>query len=144
MSKVANGTYSAVVVPVTVDGVEKYAQLGLSKRKGTKQILMMLKLTSGEFKGVALPWFGYFSEDSAERTVQALRLCGFTGQDIFDVETQKMTEQVQVTVENETFEGKTQSRIAWINDPDYVPEIETKPLGKTDRDALKAALKGLL
>lgn len=145
MSKVATGEYLGTPRAVDTDEGRRYAQLGASKRKGTTQVVVMFEITSaGPHKGAILPWFGYFTKDAAERTVSALRLIGFSGQDILDVENQSLEGLVSLTVENEPFEGKTQSRVAWVNDPNYVPQIKMPPLTDKVKTSLKASLKGLL
>lgn len=136
MPNVKEGNYTARAVPQKTEDGPKYAQLGLSKNSGTKQVLMMFQIESGPFKGETLPWFGYFTKDAAKRTVESLRLCGLKGQDIFAVESQRLDNKVSITVEVGEYEGKTRSRVAWVNDPNYVMQIDLQPMVDDSRTDL--------
>jgi hypothetical protein len=145
MERVPDGQYRGKPIAAETEEGLRFAQLGLSARKGTKQILVMFEITEkGPYKGAVLPWFGYFTKDSKERTVDVLRLCGFEGQNILDVETQKLSGDVVLSVENSEYDGKTQSRVAWVNDPNYVPGIKLAKLAESDKAELRDALKGVL
>src|SRR5262245_33978927 len=122
--RVPNGYYPARAVRVELeDGSKPFVQLGLSKRSGAKQALVMLRIDSGDHKGICLPLFGYFTEDSRERTIQSLRLMGWKGKSFATINDGELTELVSVTVETEQYEGKTRTRISWVNDPSG-PKIE--------------------
>lgn len=111
---VESGFYLAVPTPVTLDTGKTYVQLGLSGKSGTKQALVMMKLKD---HNVTLPWYGYFTPDAIERTVESLRLLGFKGKSFEEMIEAELTSEVSVTVETDKFKGKVRSRVAWINDP---------------------------
>jgi hypothetical protein len=145
MERVPDGQYKGRPKAIENDaGGTSYAQLGLSKNSGTKQVVIMFEITKGPCKGEVLPWFGYFTMDSKARTVESLRLCGFTGQNILDVETQKLDGEVVLVVENQEYDGKIRSRVAWVNDPDYVPQVNPQKMGDGDKSALLDDLKDVL
>lgn len=113
--RVPDGYYRAKPVQVTTDeGEVTYAQLGVTARKRTPQVLIMLQIEGGEFNGARLPWFGYFSDDAKKRTVESLKMLGFAGKSIRDLPAAELTNSVPVTVGNNEFEGKTMSRVDWI------------------------------
>lgn len=66
-----------------------------------------------EFKtehGMVL-WIGFLSDKAAARTFEALALCGYDGSD----ESTVKKNFVSLDVETETYEGKPQSRVRWVN-----------------------------
>jgi len=115
MSNVPRGFYTAVAVPIEIDGLETWAQFGASKNKGTKQVVLNMEIVEGDYAGSRLAWFGYFTQDSADRTIEALRLVGFKGDDLATLPTQKLGQRVSIVVEEEEYDGKVRSKIAWIN-----------------------------
>ena len=141
MARIPDGNYPAIPCKI---GESPVAQLGVSKAKKSPQVLIWFQVTDGPYKGSRVPWFGYFSKDSAERTIGALRLCGFSGQDIYDIENQKLDGSVLVTVENASYQGKSNCRVAWVNDPSYTGEIEIEGLDAKATKTLDSVLKGLL
>lgn len=116
MDLVPAGYYRAVAVPVSVDGRELSVQFGRSKLKGTPQVAVLFAiLDDGPHKGRRLTWMGYFTEDAVDRTVDALRYCGFKGDELAALPTQKLDQEVSITVEHEEYDGKTRAKIAWVN-----------------------------
>jgi hypothetical protein len=112
------GQYRAVAVPASVDGQKMWAQFGRSKEKLTPQVAVFFAiLDDGPYRGRRLLWMGYFTENSTDRTIEALRLCGFKGDDLAALPNQDLDLEVSVTVENEEYEGKTRAKIAWVNAP---------------------------
>jgi len=111
------GFYRAVAVPVTIDGHPVWGQLGRSKNKGTEQVAMYFAiLDDGPYKGRRLLWVGFFTETSADRTIESLRFCGFRGDDLATVITGPLDQEVSITVEVEEYEGKKRSKVAWVNE----------------------------
>lgn len=94
MSELQAGTYKAVAVPVDVDGMSTYAQFGMTKggngKAPTKQVAVQFELLEGPAAGARLTWFGYFTEKTWQRTVEALRYCGFKGDDLMDASAQQL------------------------------------------------------
>lgn len=119
MSSVQAGTYKAVATPVEVNGRTIYAQFGLTKggegKEPKKQVAVQFEILEGPAMGNKLTWFGYFTEKTWQNTVKALRCCGFKGDDLSQIETQTLDQEVSIVVEPNTWEGKTTMRIAWVN-----------------------------
>jgi hypothetical protein len=70
-------------------------------------------LTEGaEFK--SLNWYGYFTEDALERTVESMRHCGWTGVDVADLSGLD-TNEVDLVVDEEEYQGKLQTKVKWVN-----------------------------
>jgi hypothetical protein len=55
--------------------------LGTSRNKGTPFVGVRFIVTDGPNKGDAVRWEGYFTTDTAERTLESLQHCGWTGDD---------------------------------------------------------------
>ena len=138
-ARVPDGIYTAKPVPVELEtGEETFCQLGLAKKKGTKQVLVIFEIQDGPFKGNQLPWFGYLTEDSAKRTIDSLKTVGWDGLSFADLPAAILDGVTQVTVENQTFEGKMRSRVAWVGNsggPRIVldKQLDSKGLGSLDK-----------
>ena len=98
--------------------------LGASKNKGTPFIEFYLKILEGPNQGGLVRWTGYFTDNTQERTIQALQICGWEGDDLSDFTDGGLhglgKNEVSVVVELEEYEndqGETRvsPRVAWIN-----------------------------
>ncbi len=113
---IQNGTYRARVQGECV--------LGTSKNKGTPFLEFYLTILSGENNGGRVRWTGYFTENTSERSIQALQTCGWKGDDLGEFSDGSLhgldTNEVSIVVqleefENENGEKRTSPRVAWIN-----------------------------
>src|SRR6266403_2415299 len=88
--------------------------------KGNDQIAVELEIIEGDEKGRRLTWYGYFTDKTEERTIESLRILGWTGDNLADVKDLDANE-VEIVVEPEEYTnpttGKTttRSRVKWIN-----------------------------
>lgn len=115
---IAAGTYKARVTGQCV--------LGNSKNKGTPFIEFYLKVLAGEHEGALVRWTGYFTENTNERTIQSMQLCGWQGEELGEFADGELhgldSNEVDIVVEIETYqndqgEDKQAPRVAWINRP---------------------------
>jgi hypothetical protein len=90
-------------------GVE--AALGFAGT-GKEQIAVLLEVSDGEKKGETITWYGYFTEQTVDRTIESLETLGWTGDDISKLDGVNRNE-VQIVVEEE--EGRAHPRVKWIN-----------------------------
>jgi len=134
------GFYNAVAVPTDVDGAQLWAQFGETKN-GTKQVVLHFEILDGAHAGKRLPWFGFFTANSADRTIESLRACGFKGDDLALAQDQEMSLRVSVTVEHSTWEGKTRAKIAWVNRPGGGGVKLEKPMDANALRMFSASLK---
>jgi hypothetical protein len=111
---VSPGYYSAVAVPLVTENGQVWAQFGRAKN-GTEQVLVTYEILSGEFAGQRLPWFGYFTKNTYERTIESLRYSGLRGDDISKAVDGPMEQEVTIQVEHNEWEGKVHSRVAFVN-----------------------------
>lgn len=68
-------------------------------------------------EGAELPnitWYGYFTEETMARTVESLRICGWKGDDLSVLDGLDANE-VDLVIDEEVYEGKTQTKVKWIN-----------------------------
>jgi hypothetical protein len=111
------GYYAAVGVPVQTDEGQVWAQFGRSQNKGTPQVFVAFALLDGPHAGRRLGWFGYFTEGSADRTIESLRLCGLKGDDLANAIKGPLDQEVQLVLEHEEYEGKKRVKVSWVNAP---------------------------
>src|SRR5690606_28336352 len=98
---IAKGTYTAKAIEW---------KLGVTSR-GTEQIAVLFQLESGE----QITWYGYFTEKTTERTLDALEYMGWDGVDITDPVGLDRND-VRLVIDHETGEdGKTYARVKWVN-----------------------------
>jgi hypothetical protein len=83
---------------------------------GKEQVYVDFELISGEAKGQHLGWYGYFTENTAERTLESLEYCGWDGNSIRELRGLGSKE-VELVVEYERNEqdGKEYLRVRWVN-----------------------------
>lgn len=106
--KINDGIYKAVASNGT-------AQFGMTS-KGTEQVLVNAEIIDGECAGRTVPWFGFFSEKTIDRTIESLRYFGWKGNDLANIGV--LDQVVEIVVENETNnEGKVYPRVRWVNRP---------------------------
>lgn len=104
---IPNGTYRARAVDIQFAFADT----------GTEQVAVTFELLDdGEHKGAKITWYGFFTDSAQTRTVEGLRTCGcaFEGGDITDTRGFDKNE-VDIVVQIESFQGKTQSRVRWVN-----------------------------
>lgn len=109
------GYYRAVAVPIDTDDGLSYVQFGESKEKRTPQVCINFEILDGPELGRRIAWLGYFTDKTTERTVQALRYCGFRGDDLAALVTQQIDHEVQIVVQHEEYNGKVRAKVQWVN-----------------------------
>lgn len=60
-------------------------------------------------------WYGNFTDATQDRTIESLRVCGWTGDDLTDVQ---VSADVSLVIETEEYEGKARQKIQWVNRPE--------------------------
>jgi hypothetical protein len=105
MSRITPGTYTAIA---------RSWELGLSSKNKTEQIAVQFELLDGSHAGHFITWFGYFTEAARDRTFENLRICGWVGDDILTL-TGMGSCKVSLVIEDEHYNGKTNSRVRWVN-----------------------------
>lgn len=120
----------------------EWSQVTEHAKTGTEEIRVLFQVTDeGEFNGHHITWRGYFSEQTAERTIESLRYLGWSGDDVTNIQGLDANE-VQIVVEHEEYQGKTQVKIAWVNRLASV--YVGQPMSDAKKMAFKDRMKGLV
>ncbi len=113
---ITNGTYRMKATGECV--------LGFSKKKETPFLEFYLAIIGGDNHGGRVKWTGYFTENTNERSIQSLQLCGWQGEDIGEFADGKLhgldANEVEGVVELETYtndngDERTSPKVQWIN-----------------------------
>jgi len=137
------GTHAAVVVPMHTDFGELACQFGKAGT-GTQQVLVMFEILRGPCAGDKISWFGYFTDGTIQRTLESLRICGFTGEDLDKFCDQRPTNEVALVVGEEEYQGKARLKVMWINDPNRAGIKMADPLRDGDLRKFSAQFKSKL
>lgn len=88
-----------------------------ASKNGTEQMAVRFLITEGEFKGRYITWFGFFTDKTTDRTLEALRYCGWHTDDLTNLD--GITDNdVDLVIEDEQAEdGEWRSRVRWVNQP---------------------------
>lgn len=89
-----------------------------------------------------IAWRGFFTDKTRERTFEALRHCGWTGDDISHVSFPEGNEVILV-IEDDTYEGKTHSRVQWVNKASKGPTV-TNQMDTKDAQAFAAKMRAAI
>ena len=103
----------------TYKGVPTRAVLGMTST-GKEQIAVEFDFL--EMPGTKLTWYGFFTDQTFDRTIQALRDCGWTGTDLGEFSSGTlppgMDKQVELVVKVEEYpagSGQMRDKIAFVN-----------------------------
>lgn len=89
---------------------------GLGKTSTNKeQVGVEFEILEGENAGEHITWFGYFTDAALSVTIKALRACGWTGNDLSDI--QGLDKEVALAINHEEYQGKVSARVQWVNEP---------------------------
>lgn len=111
---------------------------------GTEQVAVTFEIVEeGEHRGQSITWFGFFTPSSSERTVEALRTCGWQGDDLSDLAGIDRNE-VALVIEHEEYNGKIVVRVRWINRVGTGRVDLKRKMTDAQRIVLAKRLKGLV
>jgi hypothetical protein len=106
------GSYLAFAVPMEgEDGVHLVRWARTKEKK--PQILVYFEITEGPHAGERYPWFGYFTKETYERTIQSLRYMGWKGDDLEKLGA--LSQEVSIAIGHNEWEGKIRARVDWVN-----------------------------
>lgn len=83
---------------------------------GKPQVAVELELLSGPDAGHCITWYGYFTDDTTQRTIESLRHLGWKGNNlsVLDGIDQNV---VSIEINHEEYNGEQQAKVRWINAP---------------------------
>lgn len=120
MNLIPEGRYLAACS--LVDG--QSIQWGPATANSQFSAAVALTIAKGEYAGITLTKFLYFGntldkggKTGEERSLEALRVIGFTGDDIDKFCDQVPSNLVEITIQHEQYNGKTQVKVGFINRP---------------------------
>lgn len=109
------GTYKAVATENPDDG--SYVRFGETS-KGKTEATVMFEVIEGVHTGQRITWRAYFAtEKNAKRTIEGLRQCGFTGDDLAAATSQTLDKPVDIVVAHEEYNGRVSAKVQWVNAP---------------------------
>lgn len=82
---------------------------------GREQVAVLFEVIDGDHKGTTITWFGFFTEQTAERTIESLIYAGWDGES--ETLDGLGTTEVSIVVEHDTYNGETKPKVAWVNRP---------------------------
>jgi|SRR5688572_6356524 len=97
---------------------------GTAGAKKTKQIGVALEIVEGPHTGTQLSWYGFFTPDSEEFTINGMFALGFDGVD----EKTLYSGEAQAVVEHEVYQNKKRAKVQWLN-----------PIGVVMKDQMEGA-----
>lgn len=106
---------------------------------GTEQVQVQFKILEGPDEGRDITWWGYFTDKAADRTLKALALAGWDGEDL-SVLNGLGNNEVLLVIADDTYNGETRQRVQWIN-PLQGP-ISKNKMSTADKAAFAAKMKG--
>lgn len=140
-SLIPEGFYDAVAVEVVHDERLSFAYMSENK-KGTRQVVVSMRLLNCEWDGRMVPWYGYLTVKTAERTCQSLRYMGLKGDLLDQVEHQQLNQIVRVKVEINEYNGNTSNRIGWIDRHGSSGNMTgTPPMSEHDKKEFSALMR---
>lgn len=108
---------------------------------GKRQIGIDFVLLEGPNIGAHITWYGYFTDASWERTIQAMQYCGWGSSDLNDLRGIDANE-VSLVIDHETHPttGEVHARAQWVNQLGGVVMKSRMDSGQTA--AFAAEMKG--
>lgn len=97
--------------------------LGLSST-GKEQVGVKFNILTEGASHAELTWYGYFTDAAFDKTLDALRTMGWSGDDLSDL-TGLDTNEVSLVVADEVYDGKTSARILWVNKLSSGPAVRS-------------------
>ncbi len=107
---------------------------------GTEQVGVGIEFLEGPNHGRRLVWFGSFTENAEDRTLESLRYLGWDNDDIADMSGIGSIEAEAVIEEEEGQDGKPRIRVQWINRA-RGPSFKN-PMNDTQLRSFAARMKG--
>lgn len=115
-------------------------ELGETKG-GTAQVGVAFQILAGPNEGETITWYGNLGSPKAQEIAfKALRNCGWQGYDLTDL-TGIDTNEVELDIQHEEWEGKTSAKVKWVNAPGTGPAV--KPLDPAKKKAVAAEMRNI-
>jgi hypothetical protein len=107
MNMIAEGTYLARA---------KDFQIRSAMNAPTEWVDVTFEVKVSEDEVADCTWMGFLTKKAMERTIEALRFCGWYGDEITNLLDDGLSlNEVEVVIQHEEYKGKTRARIAFVN-----------------------------
>jgi hypothetical protein len=109
VNTVPNGKYTARAVK---------AEFRASQNTGTEWVSVTFRVDDGEWQGAEVEWWGFLTEKAMARTMEALLVLGFQGDDVLafiDECPASAPNAVRITTKEETYKGTTKARVEYVD-----------------------------
>lgn len=103
-----------LINPGTYRAVPTGYQFGYTK-DNKEQVLVDFRIVEeGEFNEWTVPWFGFFTDKTWDRTLESLRHCGWVGDDLSDLGL--LDQEVEIVIDIEAdLQGVDRNKVRWVN-----------------------------
>lgn len=112
--------------------------LGESGEKKTPCVDVMFRIEEGDHAGEEIGWQGWMTDKAVKTTFRALRNMGWQGDNVTELVGIDQNI-VELDVQRETYEGKTRTKVKWVNRPGG---FRASPLATDQAKAIAAKFKG--
>ena len=129
---ISEGKHKAVAIASDI-------QFGKTK-SGIYQVAVPFAIEEGDDAGSVITYFGFFSEAARDRTIESLRRCGWTGDDVTNLG--PMNRPVELVVEHDEYNGKVSAKVKWVNSLGGVKLKEQ--LDESEMESFAAEMKSLI
>lgn len=106
---------------------------------GKEHVAVLFDYVDSNGEAGAITWYGYFSDKTWERTLDSLRYMGWTGDDLGNLDGLD-THEVELVLEEETYQGKTRTKVQWVNRPQAL--ALKNPMDAGARASFAARMRG--
>jgi len=89
--------------------------LAFTNKERKPQVALGFELLEGPNVGAFITWYGYFTDETWERTLESLRMCGWGGSDLSDLSGIDTQEVRLVIVHEPDLNGEIRARVNWVN-----------------------------
>jgi hypothetical protein len=81
---------------------------------GKEQVAVEFMILTPDADVDRITWFGFFTEKTFDRTIESLRIMGWTGNDLSDLQGLD-TNEVDLVIADEEYKGKWTPKVRWVN-----------------------------
>jgi len=115
--------------------------LGMTET-GKEQIAVSFEVVDGDQAGEEITWYGYFTEKTAERTIESLRHMGWQGNDLAAIAVDQLPNEVSIVVDADEYNGVTRMKVQWVNRAGAGLALRTR-MAPDAASSFAARMKGL-
>lgn len=109
-------------------------------KTGKEQVAILFRLTDEHVDGREITYYGFFTDATAERTMESLRICGWQTDSLLDLSGLD-TNEVELDIAPEEYQGEWTEKVKWINRPGG--GLRVTPMDDNAKKAFDARMKGL-